>query len=580
MKYPADDAALIHDAANKRWLAFSNPLAIYVAHGTDEVIPAMEAIEKDVRERGLWAAGFVSYEASPAFDPALEVKTPGACPLLWFGLYGEPEEVSPSFVDDREFGPLDWQAFLDPDEYRRSIERIKDYIGLGETYQVNYTYRLRTRFTDDPWPLFARMIRAQRCDYGAYISTRDWTICSASPEMFFDRYDGELASKPMKGTMPRGLWYEDDRQKADDLYHSEKNRAENVMIVDMVRNDLGRIADTGSVHVSGLFDVEQYPTLWQMTSTVKCTTNAGMTDIFRALFPPASITGAPKTRTMQIIAELENAPRQIYTGTIGFVAPNNRAQFNVAIRTVLVDRRKGTAEYGVGGGIVWDSTAGSEFEECRTKARVLTQCPPEFSLLETLLWTPDEGFFLLDRHLERVKKSAEYFSRPVDTDEICGLLDEAVRGQAQSCRVRLLVPEDGLPSIDVRLFIPHTGDYRIRLAKEPIASSNVFLYHKTTNRRVYEEALQDCPVCNDVLLWNENGRITESCIANVIVEMDGELFTPPVSCGLLPGVYRAHLLDQGKIREREIGVDELRGCTRIWLANSVRGQWAVVMSSE
>jgi len=569
-----DHAALIHDARGKRWLAFEDPVAVHVARSVDEVAPALEAVEAGVQS-GLWAAGFVSYEASPAFDTALETKPPDDFPLLWFGLYREPRETD--LAPEDACSDPNWQPFLAADEYRRSIERVKEYIALGETYQVNYTYRLRATFREDPYPLFARMIGAQQCDYGAYISIPDWTVCSASPELFFDLRDCELTSKPMKGTAPRGLWYADDRRNADDLRHSDKNRAENVMIVDMVRNDMGRIADTGSVQATDLFGVEQYPTLWQMTSTVRCITSAGMTDIFRALFPPASITGAPKARTMQIIADLENAPRRLYTGTIGFIAPDGRAQFNVAIRTVLVDRRTGTAEYGVGGGIVWDSTAGSESEECRTKARVLTQSRPEFSLLETLLWTPDEGFAFLDRHLTRLAESAEYFGRPVCVDAVREALMRAVEGD-QPLRVRLVVPEDGTPMVEIQQYTPHSGDYQVCLAKSPVDASNPFLYHKTTHRAVYERAR--CPGCDDILLWNEGGFITESCIANVVVEMDGELFTPPVECGLLPGIYRAHLLDQGEVREKEISVQDLSRCTRVFLVNSVRGMWEVLIRDE
>ena len=577
MGITGDDTALIHDARGRRWLLFRDPVAVYVARAVDEVVPALEAVERDV-QCGLWAAGFVSYEASPGFDSALAVRPDDGFPLLWFAVYREPQEVTLDVLDQGAVSPIDWQPVLAEDEYRRSIEQVKEHIALGETYQVNYTYRLRAPFAGDPYPLFARIIQAQQCDYGAYVNTPDWTICCASPELFFDLTDRELTSKPMKGTAPRGLWYADDRRNADDLHDSAKNRAENVMIVDMVRNDMGRIADLGSVEVTSLFEVEQYPTLWQMTSTVRCTTNAGMTEIFRALFPPASITGAPKTRTMQIIAELENAPRRVYTGTVGFIAPDQRAQFNVAIRTVLVDKRLGIAEYGVGGGIVWDSTVGSEFEECLTKARVLTESPPEFSLLETLLWTPGDGFHFLDRHLARLMESAEYFGRTICIEDISHALRESVTG-TQPLRVRLVVPEDGAPAIDVRPFTPHSGDYRVCLVKKPVDASNPFLYHKTTNRAVYEQAMRECTGYDDVLLWNEDGLLTESCIANLVVEIDGELFTPPIHCGLLPGIYRAHLLDQGEVQEREISVDDLPRCTNVFLINSVRGMWDVKIDS-
>lgn len=579
MTNTGDETVLIHDAGRDCWLSFHEPVTVYVASAVDEVIPALEAVEREVAG-GLWAVGFISYEAGPAFDSALEAHAPGTLPLLWFGLYRAQEIVTPDFANAPRPGDYDWQPAITEDDYRRSIERVKEYIGLGETYQVNYTYRLRAPFNEDAWPLFAAMMKAQRCDFGVYINTPDFTVCSASPELFLTLENGELISKPMKGTMPRGLWCQDDADKAEELTRSIKNRAENVMITDMVRNDLGRIADTGSVEVTWLFDVEQYPTVWQMTSTVRCTTSAGIGEIMRATFPPASITGAPKARTMQIIKELENTPRQVYCGAIGFIAPDQRAQFNVAIRTVLVDKQTRTAEYGVGGGIVWDSTVGSEFEECLTKTKVLTQVTPEFDLLETLLWTPEEGFYLLDRHMTRLLQSAQYFGWRLDTDAVRSALHQAVESGTEALRVRLTVSEDGGTQVVVKPLTPLPQPYRIALAKTPVDSTNRFLYHKTTHREVYERTLSERPGFSDVLLWNEHGQVTESCIANVIYEMDGEWYTPPLHCGLLPGIYRAHLLAQGQVRERELAVDELNACTHFRLINSVRRQWDVLLEGQ
>jgi para-aminobenzoate synthetase/4-amino-4-deoxychorismate lyase len=401
-------------------------------------------------------------------------------------------------------------------------------------------------------------------------------VCSASPELFFTLEGGVLTSCPMKGTTSRGLTQANDLEHATQLAHSEKNRAENLMIVDMVRNDMGRIADIASVEVKSLFNVEKYPTLWQMTSTVHCKTQASITDIFRALFPPASITGAPKVRTMQIIAELENVPRRIYTGTVGFLSPGRRAQFNVAIRTVLVDRLNNKAEYGVGGGIVWDSENADELQECYTKAKILVQQTPDFSLLETILWTPQDGYSLLNYHLTRLADSAAYFSRTVDICLIREKLDVLARElPPQPHKIRLIVPRENEPILEAHMLLPPTQPYRIRVAKRPINSRDPFLYHKTTHRRVYDQALADHPGYDDVLLWNEKKEVTESCIANVVVEMDGRLLTPPVHSGLLPGTYRSLLLSEDKIIEESIKVQDLCRLSRIFLVNSLRGMWEI-----
>jgi para-aminobenzoate synthetase/4-amino-4-deoxychorismate lyase len=368
------------------------------------------------------------------------------------------------------------------------------------------------------------------------------------------------------------LTYSSDRQQAAWLSHSEKNRAENVMIVDMIRNDLGKIARTGTVNVTQLFNLEPYPTLWQMTSSVSCQTTAPLPEIMRSLFPCASITGAPKPQTMQIIAELEDTPRRIYTGAIGFIAPERRSQFSVAIRTVLIDKTQQRAEYGVGGGIVWDSTAAAEFEECCTKAKVLTQPPPEFSLLETLLWTAESNYFLLDLHLQRLSDSASYFSFPIDVEEIRRQLMQITEQMTSDrYKVRLLVSRQGDLTCDWQpLAKPSKEPLRITISPAPIDSNHVFLYHKTTHRQVYQQAQRSHPDFDDVLLWNEKGELTESCIANLVVELEGQYYTPPVSCGLLAGTMRSSLLEQGMIQERVILLQELQQCSRIFLVNSVR----------
>ena len=571
-----ENSVVLYDARKQKWLLFSHPLKIQVTQNLEEVENVLREIEHQVGVDRLHAAGFIAYEAGPAFDPALAVRSPEGFPLLWFGVYRAPQEVSFPPLPKDHLAPIPWKPSVTAKEYRQSFHRIKEYIRAGDTYQVNYTFRLSAPFIVDPWKLFVQMIYAQGYGYGAFVNTERWTICSASPELFFTLEAGNLSSRPMKGTAARGLLLADDLEQSAWLAHSEKNRAENVMIVDMVRNDMGRIADNGSVEVPSLFDLEKYPTLWQMTSTVSCKTRANLTDVLHALFPAASITGAPKVRTMQIIAELESTPRRTYTGTIGFLSPGPEAQFNVTIRTVLVDRLNGTAEYGVGGGIVWDSENRDELQECYTKARILVQPTPDFSLLETILWEPRDGYFLLDYHLARLADSAAYFSRPLDIEAVRRKLETFARNLPSFAhRVRLLAAREHEPTVEASVLEPLPRPYRVRTATQPINPKDPFLYHKTTHRRIYEQALAEAPGYDDVLLWNEKRQVTESCIANVVVERDGRLLTPPIPCGLLPGAYRRHLLEQGEVREEVITVEDLQRCSRIYLVNSVRGRWEV-----
>jgi para-aminobenzoate synthetase/4-amino-4-deoxychorismate lyase len=573
---------VIHDAVHGQWLHFQNPTRIVSAYRIEEVMPALKTVEELVSGRGLYSAGFIAYEAASAFDSALAVQKDGLFPLVWFGIYAKPQQLRlPTSTPSIQDLPRLWTPSVTRAEYEHALSRIKRYIEAGDTYQVNFTVRLHAPFNGDPWSYFIELARAQDAAYSAFVNTTEWIICSASPELFFQLDGDEIISRPMKGTASRGMMLNDDLEQAEWLHHSEKNRAENVMIVDMVRNDMGRIAHTGSVHVSKLYEVEKYPTLWQMTSTVRAKTGAGLSAIMQALFPPASITGAPKRRTMQIIAELEQPPRRIYTGTVGFWMPDRKAQFNVAIRTVLIDKAKGQAEYGVGGGIVWDSIDKMEFEECQTKARILTQRVPDFELLETILWTPEQGYFLLPYHLARLLDSAVYFSFSADRDVICASLDSLAHTLPKTAhKIRLLVAKDGGITLQAEALSHAVAQpLHVCLAPAPIDSTNPFLFHKTTNREIYEQALSACPGYADVILWNERGEVTESSIANIVVELDGELCTPPIPCGLLPGTYRAYLLEQGQVKERVILKEDLSSSPHIYLVNSVRREREVVVDS-
>jgi para-aminobenzoate synthetase/4-amino-4-deoxychorismate lyase len=569
-------------APEEGWLWFRQPKGVVTATRLEEVIPALEEIERQVEREGRYAAGFIAYEAAPAFEPALQVKEVtqqgSGVPLMWFGLYEAPVKLAKEYLGGGEVKlPAGWQADVSEEVYRHAIRKVKGWIAHGETYQVNYTYRLRTDWDGNPWPLFAALANAHVAPYAAFIETAEWAVCSISPELFYRQEGDLLTSKPMKGTARRGLTLADDQKQAKWLYHSEKNRAENVMIVDMVRNDMGRIARVGSVRVPRLFEVEKYPTVWQITSTVQAESRAGMVEVLKALFPAASITGAPKVRTMQIIAGLEASPRGIYTGAVGYFAPGRRAQLNVAIRTLWMDKKEGKAVYGVGGGIVWDSTPGDEWQETKTKARILNELPRGFELIETLRWTPEEGWFLVGQHLWRLGRSAEYFAYPYDEQAVREALEAAAGTFGDKPqRVRLTLDREvGICLESKPLDLQGANPQRVGLAKTKVNSADRFLYHKTTRREVYERARGERPDVDETLLWNEKSELTEACIANLVVELDGQLYTPPVKCGLLAGTYRAWLLEQGKVKERIIRVEELERCERIFLANSVRGMWEV-----
>jgi para-aminobenzoate synthetase/4-amino-4-deoxychorismate lyase len=572
------NSVVLHDADVGCWLCFSEPVEIYAVNALDQVVATLAKIEKRVQSEDLHAAGFVSYEASAAFDSALKTKDDSSgFPLLWFGLYDAPKEIDFTAwaAEGHESSNLttDWGSSISNEEYVEAIDRVKEYIKSGDTYQVNFSFRLLAALNRNLWAFFVDLISAQGAGYGAFVNTPEWAVCSASPELFFRKKEDRIISRPMKGTARRGLTHEADLAQREWLKNSEKNRAENLMIVDMVRNDLGRVAQTGSVNVDELFTIEKYPTVWQMVSEVSCQAKCDIPSVFKALFPPASITGAPKKRTMEIIEELEVSPRRIYTGSVGFLAPD-RAQFNVAIRTVLVNKKTDSAAYGIGGGIVWDSHRDDEYEECLTKARILTQSSPSFSLLETLKWSPEDGFWLLDKHMERLKHSADYFSIEGDRDEWAGQLALA-QGDfgSQLKRVRVLLSQKGKLSVECESFpLTEPGSRRkVALAKSAINSSDVFLYHKTTHRVVYDNAKKGLEEYDDVLLWNENEELTESCIANLVVEVGGVKYTPPIECGLLGGTFRSALLEEGEICERIIRKDELKNCAQLYLINSVRG---------
>jgi para-aminobenzoate synthetase/4-amino-4-deoxychorismate lyase len=566
---------VLRDAAAGEWLIFAGPEEVCVALDPADVPDALAKTCRRVEEEQLYAAGFVCYEAAAAFDPALVTHGHGPLPLVCFGLFRKPERVD-QLPESAASGPgYEWNFTGSREDYLETIARIRLEIEAGNTYQVNYTIRQRAKDVQDPWQLF--LATAADAPYAAYIDCVDHAILSASPELFFELNGDRLLCKPMKGTAARGMTSAEDREKRQKLYESVKDRAENVMIADMVRNDIGRIAIPGSVTAEALYDIEKYRTVWQMTSTVTASTRASVVDIFRALFPSASVTGAPKVASMKLIAALEDSPRQVYTGAIGYIAPQRRARFSVAIRTAVIDRKTHTGVYGVGGGIVWDSDAEDEYQECLNKARVLGTPVPDsgFSLLETMLWTFEDGFVLLVAHLERLQTSAEYFDFAFDRVAIEGKLAALADTLPPlgKHRVRLLLQRNGAVGIEAE---PASQDgqsrrFRLALAMSPVNPRDPFLYHKTTRRGVYENALQAAGDCDDVLLWNTDGNITESSIGNVVVKLGGKLLTPPATCGLLAGTFRQKLLRDRVIEERPISLSELADAEAIFLINSVRG---------
>ena len=558
-----------------RWLRLHQPTRIITAVSPSDLIPKLEEVETAVEQEDFIAVGYLTYEASSAFGFKTHAKE--KLPLLWFALF------EPAHIEDlgQEF-PLQriktvseqesWQPNLSASQYQSAINTIKENIAQGNTYQVNYTFHLRRQFAEDPLAYFQRLAQAQQAEYMAYLDTGDYVICSASPELFFTLDGDHITSKPMKGTAVRGRTYEEDQANIAWLAQSEKNRAENVMIVDMIRNDMGQIAEVGSVQVPKLFDVEPYPTLLQMTSTVTAKTKRPLAEIISAMFPCASITGAPKKRTMDLIHNLEKEPRGLYTGSIGIIAPNRQVQFNVAIRTVVIDKKQQEADFGVGSGIVWDSETEDEFNECQVKASVLTTERPTFDLLESLLWEPETGYFLLEEHLNRLQRSAHYFGIEVNETAVLNHLYIFADTLKEACKIRLLLSKTGKIVVQSQSLAAGAlpEPVRIGIAREAISSNTVWLYHKTTLRKIYNEARASRPDCDDVILWNERQEITEASSSNIVLSLDGRLVTPPIASGLLAGTFRESLLQNGRIQEQVLTLNDLHCADDIFLLNSVR----------
>jgi para-aminobenzoate synthetase/4-amino-4-deoxychorismate lyase len=638
---------------------FTAPARVISANRPAE-IPALFAEIESAVAAGHFAAGFFAYEAGACFEPTAELlpSRPGL-PLAWFGIYenchrfdhqtgafaeGDPPGLSrfaAEIRDDQPSQEAQPEAIfsLSEQEYSQRVAAIHAWIRAGDVYQLNFTAPFEVQASGSPAALYARLRSRQPVEFGAFLhGNPEHRILSFSPELFF-RLEGRgaqrrIRTRPMKGTAPRGRTTREDRQQAEWLRHDPKNRSENVMIVDLLRNDLGRLCAFGSVRVESLFAVERYSTLWQMTSTVagELRPDVRFEEIFRALFPCGSITGAPKVRAMQLLSRIEQQPRGIYTGAIGFFS-REQTVFNVAIRTLELeepcgqsDRQRGVM--GVGGGIVADSEAGEEFRECRLKAEFLTGASDvlsqKFSLVETMLWR--EGYPLIELHLDRLEDSAGYFGFACDRAEVRAALmahaatfaspepspklsPEPSQSPHQPPKpgprkVRLLLDPEGGLRIESEILpesavSPAAKPVRIRISAERTDPRDRMLFHKTTHRPVYAAAFKAATEAgfDDVLFLNLRGEVTEGAISNIFIEKDGRWFTPPVECGLLAGVFRRHLLElrpgeqplpggeqdqvfAAGVQERVLYPGDLRQAGAVYLTNAVRGLRRAIIDWE
>lgn len=572
-------SVIIKDFTTSSWLELTSPKKVWSVFSDKEVTPCLVEIDAEIAN-GSVVAGFIGYEASPAFDDSYVVrdKIDFNFPLLWFASFNLNDAKIIDLANYRSTS-RNFSAQLLPtislSKYRDDFIKIKDSIFQGESYQVNYSFRAYGRVNSNLKDVFFDLIKKNNLPYASYIDTKHFTICSLSPELFFRLDNKKIESHPMKGTISRGLSSISDKENFQKLKFSAKENAENIMITDMVRNDLGKIAEIASVKTSCLCEIKKYQGAWQMISKVTAKiNNPSLSSILKALFPGASITGAPKSKATQIISSLEDSPRKIYTGAIGYWLPGKKAQFNLAIRSLLVDKKTGLAEYGTGSGIVWDSKCEKEFDECLLKANWFNQSSltKKFSLLETIFWSKNNYPFL-QGHLSRLTDSANYWDIKVERAHIIKRLTKITTNFKPQTpyKVRLLLSLQGRITIKYDSLPLHFQAFpNIKIAPQPIDANNNFLYHKTTNRSIYQKLLKKTGT-TDLLLYNKKNMLTETTIANIAVKIDNTLFTPPLECGLLPGVMRGYLLGKGVLREKNIPVSILSKNPQIFLMNAIRG---------
>ncbi|MFA5858254.1 MAG: aminodeoxychorismate synthase component I [Elusimicrobiota bacterium] len=602
-----------YDQNNRRSYFFLDPVHTIKINQLGEIEKRINEIESWVG-RGYYAAGYFSYELGYGLDyPQGLTQKPlvSTCvkvPLAVFTIYRTPmifNHVTGRWVNNggkhlpggytgdttESRGVLSKQKpGITPAVYERNINKIKEYIAAGETYQVNYTFRTKFEFNGEPSSLYNTLRGTQKVAYSAYISDGDTHILSFSPELYFRKTGCNIVMKPMKGTIRRGVDTAEDCVLADELHNSKKNRAENLMIVDLLRNDLGRIAVTGSVKVTKLFEVERYETLYQMTSTItaKLKPRTSLYRIMHTLYPSGSVTGSPKIRTMEIISSLENTPRGVYTGAVGFITPRGDAVFNVAIRTAVLKKKKSKkdsydSELGIGSGIIWDSAGKDEHSECMLKAQFVYDKVKPFKLIETFLWSAEEhGYFLYAYHLNRLEKSAQYFGYRINLQTVNAVLRKNSGGfdKTKKYRVRMLVSPSG--KVELENYILETtpaGEIvftsnKVVVSKTRTRPEDKFLYHKTTNRELYDREHKYCAEKGylGVIYFNTHGEVTEFGRANLAILKNGKYYTPPLNCGVLPGVYRRYFLKNNRnAYEKVLTCRDLVNADKIFMLNSVIG---------
>ena len=555
---------------------FTRLRSTVVAGTPDEVGGALDRLRSAARD-GLWAAGFIGFEAGFALEPRLRPRfrpSTDGLPLLWFGLFEQRQQLGPGEVEtlfpDRRARIAKVSPRLDSAGHAEQVRAAQELIASGDIYQANVTFPADVDFSGHPLALYRALRDAQAAPHGALVHTGTAWALSFSPELFFTLADGELVTRPMKGTAARAPRAGADADVAAALAADPKNRAENLMIVDLLRNDLSRVAAPGSVEVDSLYRIETYPTVHQMTSTVtgELAPDRDAIDVLRALFPCGSVTGAPKIRAMEVIADLEPEPRGLYTGSIGRIGPDGSASFNVAIRTLVVtapDR----ATLGLGSGIVADSEPAAEWAECLTKAAFLTQAHRRFDLIETLRFDPADGLIRLSGHIERLAASAAHWKFDFNRHHALNQLQATVGRLVAPARVRLLLAADGELTVQASPLPPAPVEpVDVALASLGVASDDPRLFHKTTDRD-FHDAPRRTSGAFEVLFINERGELTEGCFTNLFVPRDGKLLTPPLSSGLLPGVLRAELIETGEAIEVLLTPADVTG--EFFVGNSLRG---------
>lgn len=571
----------IFDKNNKTSFLFSQPDKIIIFSPSDNVGDFFKEIESLLND-GYWLVGYFSYDFSFFLEPKLHyLKKNNSCcfPLVWLGAFRKPRlfyppRKPPILLNDLKFSVEEFHYNMNFEEYRRALEKIKYYLAEGETYEVNYTFKLKFFWKGNICDLYIKLRREQPTSYMAFLDIGDGEkyVLSFSPELFFRLNNRRIVSRPMKGTISRGRFHKEDMLRKRILFNDQKTQAENLMIVDMLRNDIGKLSEPGSVIAEELFCLERYRSLYQMTSAIqgKIRRGVGVKEIFMSLFPCASITGAPKIRTMEIINSLEKENRGVYTGCIGYMNKDEMC-FNVAIRTLCIEGNKG--ELGIGGGIVYDSVNEKEFEEAKLKSHFFIKQQFSFSLIETLKW--EKGYYLLDLHLQRLRESCDYFQISLDLHllkERLALL-ETKFSKDTVYKIRVLVNIWGGISVDVELLDNIIEPVRITISDVITNPKDQFLYHKTTNRYVYDNELKKARAKGffDIIFTNNRGEITEGAISNIFMKKGEKMYTPPVESGLLNGVLRRSMVETKKVKERTMCLNDLLEADEIFIGNSVRG---------